>query len=467
MSSNGATLGRKRLFADDYTSTMQIQWRDGDRGPMSSPPAAHGGPNPYWGRNYLGLLRFDSLISARLIIPDSHLFDGVCLLGIGADDLVTQLARPVPGSLRDGHTELPLAIRCREATLPGALNRLLVRPGSEFLNGFTFKSIPDAEAADQLAESLSERKLTDLERRQSRFQDPASAVASLLRDCLRADGFSSHADEWVEPLEAGWRRILESASSIPIETYEQGVDFSLVDMLALESIEGDVRRMTPDSQACYREILEVVSDGVKNRSEITRIIRSFGDGISDESSAEIRLLESWYSRGRYRAMAHQHGAAFVQLANDEPFGLIQAASERFSRKSRGQTRLELPSEVITGLADLPAEEWRTFCSKNGRDLYDWWANGELDSLRRVFEDLSGILVTERPSRTRFSLVAPPATKAALAGAGTAFVAVGVGMAASGASLASASVSAAVAVAQATRTSKRRTQRRLIEIARAS
>ena len=460
----GSVNGRRRLFADDYTSTMQTLWRSGDRGPV--PPLGNG-DNPFWARNYLGLLRFDALVSARLVIPDSHLFDGVCLLGIGARQLISELSRPSPGSI-DGASELPFVVRCRAPSLADALRRLLIKPGDEFLNGFTFRSIPSPEAANRLAEALASRKVSDLERRYAKYRDPGSAVASLIKDCLRGAGYRDEADEWVGPMEMGWRQFMEESSVIPVERYEQNLSFSVGAMLKLEPIEAE-GLMTRDGASAYQEIQSVIGAGTQNRSAITRILRSYTASVSDDDTREdLRNLDAWYSRGRYRAIAHQHQAAFVQLSDRKPFGSMQRFCDHlFRHETLNASRVELPAEILTGLADLPGADWTAYLSSNMRNLHSWWSKGEPGALQRAMDNLSNVIATDRSSDVVFGMVVPYSVSSALAGASAGFSAVEAGAPPSVAAVIGAATTATTAVVKTTSQPRKRIQRRLVETARAT
>src|SRR5688572_13240925 len=81
--------GPARLFADDYSTTGQIQWR-----------ASASDPGPtLWERDFLGQLRFDTLVSATLVVPDTHIFDGPYFLSTDPSKLTKLLARDADGAV--------------------------------------------------------------------------------------------------------------------------------------------------------------------------------------------------------------------------------------------------------------------------------------------------------------------------------------------------------------------------------
>jgi hypothetical protein len=153
--------GVQRLFADDYSSTGQLAWRTGRRGTGGSS----------WRYDYLGQLRFDSLVVPTLVIPDSHVFDGPFFLGTTPAALRSQLGHwdgtPNGGMLR-------FEVRGRESTLDASLAELLRRPDSETLNLFVFKSIDDETARSGLAAQLGRTQATELDGELARTDNPAT-----------------------------------------------------------------------------------------------------------------------------------------------------------------------------------------------------------------------------------------------------------------------------------------------------
>src|ERR1700760_4868257 len=119
-----------RFFADDYSSSGQEAWSNAERGTDVA----------YWKDDYRGQLRFDSLLSRTLVIPDSHIFDGPYFLTTGPALLESALGRSGLGE----HSTPALEVRGRESTLEGSLAAMLRRPGQPNLNAFVFKSVDPA-----------------------------------------------------------------------------------------------------------------------------------------------------------------------------------------------------------------------------------------------------------------------------------------------------------------------------------
>jgi hypothetical protein len=209
----------------------------------------------------------------------------------------------------------------------------------------------------------------------------------------------------------------------------------------------------------------------QERIEHLQKMRAVSSQISNDSQLVAVKLD--YATGlllaaRYRAIAHQHEAAFVQLSDGRPFGYVQRFGERLlGHEELNASRVELRPEVLTGLADMPADEWAASVSKNIRHLYLRWSHGQRSALQRAMENLSQAIASERSSETLFGIVVPHSVTSAMAGAEAGFFAAESGLSAPAAALVGAATTALTAVVQATAQPKRRIQRRSVEIALAA
>jgi hypothetical protein len=134
----------RRLFADDYAAGGQLSRLPDPTAPLI--PQSYDEP---WRLEFLGSLRFDSILSKRLIVPDSHLLDGRFFLSLSASSLRAEIGRPFHGFTDDG-LSLPIVLRLRRPTLRETVAEFL-RTDDEHLNGFSFKTIPNEQARRRLA----------------------------------------------------------------------------------------------------------------------------------------------------------------------------------------------------------------------------------------------------------------------------------------------------------------------------
>jgi hypothetical protein len=383
----------QRLFADDYAAGGQLSWLPDPGAPL----IARADEDP-WRLAYLGALRFDSLLSKRLVVPDSHLLDGRFFLSAQAGALRQELGRPTHG-FTDGQLRLPIIFGLRRPTLRETVGEFL-RTNREQLNGFSFKSIPDPEARRQLAAELKRRTWTELERRLGAEPNPAVAVGGLLRDCLQTVGLGSHAEEWVGPLERRWTSWLEleSEGALEVEQYGWGT-FDLARALEDEDAsEGDLA--TEFGREGLRAIQMLVQDDKKLRTQANDTMDQLRrDAKGDPAAtADLRCLDDLYSRVRYRAIARQHDATFIRTRKDgRPLGAGERLLERVETDfdvSVGR-RIELPEDVTQSMGELPPEEFRRFLATNRKPLCEWWNTGELTHLQKATENLSSLLAPPR------------------------------------------------------------------------
>jgi hypothetical protein len=412
---------RHRLFADDYSSSGQRAWKDEERG-----PAALGGePSPDWRRDFLGQMRFDSLVSRRLVVPDTHLIDGVFFAATPPRVLRRELGRPESRHDEEGLV-VPIVFRLRAPTLAQTLSDFLVQSARPTLNAFRFKSIQDRAARTLVARELGRRDRTDLEGRLNRAPTPAYAIAELLRDCARTAGVAETAEEDIDRLEAGWSYWIEDESVVSVERYQTDVRFRPGDAVVEEPLDAAAEGYGPLAAAALAETEGRLLQGDRRRSAISEILdRHRERAVDARELAHLDEIDDWYSRARYRAIARQHGAVFVQLwQHGRAVGPLRRLYETVATRSRvpGVARLELPEEVIAGLADLDDAEWRRYLAQQRRSLFRWWETGREGELKRALSTLVDVLHLTRETRTAFGMVVPDTTVAGAVGAGAALLA---------------------------------------------
>ncbi|MCA1708976.1 MAG: hypothetical protein LC808_39155, partial [Actinobacteria bacterium] len=148
----------------------------------------------------LGRLRLDLIAFRHVVIPDSHLFDGMYFLMTDPADLLPAIRRVA------GEQVAPLLVKTRSPSLGASLRRLLAR--DEFLNSFPFNCIKDRATAGDLAEALRRTPARKLESWMVANGSPAVGLASFLRELTGAEGLD--AGESLDQMEAGWAKWLEA-----------------------------------------------------------------------------------------------------------------------------------------------------------------------------------------------------------------------------------------------------------------
>ncbi len=375
------SLRAHRLFAADYSTTGQQRWRSPD--------------NPFWADDYRGLLRFDSLTSEKLVVPDSHVFDGPFFPAQDPHALLDALK--CDGF--EGPARLPLEIRARRSTLAESLADLLRRADSDRLNGFIFKTIEDETLRRDLAWQLRLTPASVLDAALDRTGDPAEAVSCVLMECLRRLDVPERADDVIEPLWEAWAKWLE-VDSLPGLVVPWGEQrFRLADALSVDPIpEG--RLSTHVGGQAQHAAEQRVRHGSSYRGDVFSDLASLRMRVADpDELAEVELVERWYSRGRYRAIAWQHRATCVQPAAPwRAVTALQALWEEALGRSTSD-RAEIPSDVVTTLGELTGEQYAELVYTHRRDLQNWWREGDRAALLRIADALAA-LVPITPSRTK-------------------------------------------------------------------
>jgi hypothetical protein len=366
----------QRLFADDYSSSGQVAWKEGRRG--SDPDD--------WGDDLLGLLRFDALVAATLVIPDSHLFDGPFFLARSPKELAEALGQP--GREQVGLPR-PLEIRGRGEGLADTLATLLVREGSETLNAFVFKTIADEQLRSVLAEELGNTPRVVLERALSREDDVAAAVASVLRDAIHRVDPGVDGTHLVGPIEDGWRRWLAEERWVSVETWPIHRSFDIAKSLELDPPVSK-RLKTQIGRDALREVLAVVARGSGHRADVSKVLaepRATATTAGDEAALlDFDAIDNWYSRGRYRALAWRHGCSCA-LADPPGLPALSVAQYLLREIRRGDatsvSRVALPEAVLRRLADMESADYQHLVFAQRRELRRWWKDGETDGLKAV------------------------------------------------------------------------------------
>lgn len=374
MAVHGHTRIASRLFADDYSSSGQLAWRCGERGTGAE----------YWIDDYLGQLRFDSLLSPTLVIPDSHVFDGVYFLTTTPSELHANLGR---AGLRDRQRPA-IEIRARQATLEDSLAVLLRREDHPTLNAFRFKAI-GLDRSARLAEELGRTPETELDRALSGARSVPEGVASLLERCLVRVEPDVDASGSIEPLRRGWERWLAEEEHLVVKAWPTFSDFDLVAQIGREgTIDRELRgAVALDALGSIRRLLAV---GSGHRADASAILARYRAAADDEATLrELELVDVWYSRLRYRALAARHGC-HCALA-DRPWLPAVGAGQALLRElidGGAPVQVPLPDDVLTALGDLPAEDFEQLVHANRRWIVRLWTSRSVADLDAVADGIA-------------------------------------------------------------------------------
>ncbi|MBJ7330933.1 MAG: hypothetical protein JHC95_13620 [Solirubrobacteraceae bacterium] len=370
-----------RLFADDYTAGGQFGWATGRRG--------FGGD--FWSDDLLGQLRFDLLVAQTLVVPDIHIFDGVFFLARPPGILAAQVGREREGPV------LPIEVRGRRASLGDSLADCLRREGSDHLNASPFKALGDANSPEdselrvRLARQFGRTSVSRLDRYLSRKTNPADAVAAVFYDGLNEIGAGTRADELVGPLLEGWHAWLAEERHVTVRAWPKHRPYNVV--AALEPL--DVSGWSDYGNEAIAAVQAALAGGSLHRADISAVIaplraRALADG-TDRDRSDVERVDRWYSRGRYRALAQQHGCRCA-IAEDPALNPISSAHAmqlaRLSPRDTDPARIVLPRGVLSRLADLGDDEYRRLAWECRRELSTWWKTGDVAAMQPLADRLA-------------------------------------------------------------------------------
>lgn len=375
----------RRLFSNDYSSSGQRHWQD------------VGGAT--WYKTLQTQLRCDVITSECLVIPDTHLFDGAFFMSSDPIELATALGKRSEPKLRG------IVLRLRHRTIRDTLMNWLVRDGSDNLNEFPFKLIQSRHIRTQIKKKLGATSRARWEEiLASCNSNPALALGQLLRDCIAKADLTENEVEQAKDVaalaERGWARWLEVGDRL---FHCEGWDrpFDIWGALQCQPIGNGLK--TNIGTQLYDQTVEGLVSGGKYRADLTKMVDDIRATTDDaDVIGDCNLVEHWYSRGRYRAMAEQHNCAFAydpaNADGSQTFG-IEPSKAQYPVGSIAA----FPEGFQQALLSASGEHFGEAVDAASLRLNSWWHKGNFDDLRHAVDVLSEKLGVKdgRSTRQRF------------------------------------------------------------------
>lgn len=362
--------GCKRLLSDLYGCDAQAESSDSEE----------------WRDDYLVHLRWDSLVSETLVIPDTDLFDGRYLLTTDPFQLADRLGRTIE------NPRLPIEVRGRADSLEQSLASFLKRKSRETLNGFPFTAISDGTIKQALVLRLSQTPARQLDDRLAAHPgDVPGAVCSLLRDILRSEGLDPGVTELFE---SGWSRWLDAErrgllryTRWDSSAYDFGGAFR-----DTPPIDPDGDLGTDVGRETHRRLIDSLTSGATQGSDALAILDEARDiATAPDEAVEVLTIRRWFFEIRYRAFGRQHRSwtALKDDPNARPVGpharLTRLIGEVDEPPQPGGRLLLVPEEVMPGLLTMGGADFRAFLAENRPDLETWWNDEDQHGLERSVE----------------------------------------------------------------------------------
>jgi hypothetical protein len=362
-----------RLFAETYSATRQRQ-------------AASAG-SALWVEDYLGRMRLDLVAFRTIVVPDTHLFDGLFFLETSPERLGSELLR---GKLL---ATAPLEIRHRANTLEESLASILVR--GDRLNNFPFNSILDEEKRSNLALALGQRSRSDLEDCLGRSETVWDGMAEFLSAVSQADQIDIN--EEIEIMRRGWRMWLaKDRDSVQTVPWQRQFDLPHAARFA----QFDAASLSDDGKDLLRVVWGMLTGGTPWRSDMTEVLRAAKQGATPESRQEVAMIGRFAERVRHRAIALQHECTYGHEVDDgdpESGRFIELANQVENSWQPNEVP-SIPETAIRTLGLLPSHKWMEFTTDQQDNLEQWWTGRNESGLKRAVESLGALLEREEESR---------------------------------------------------------------------
>jgi hypothetical protein len=323
---------------------------------------------------YRGRLRFDALLSKRVVLPDAQVLDGTFFLTKSPDDLDGIIGR-------SKNERAPVEIRARATTLESSLVGLVKRAGSETLVGFEFSSLSDEVdrrvVQDKLVKTRSERLKS--------WRDLARIFVAAGVDKAKADELSSSWKRWV------------GTGDIPVLPWPGQSEFNFNQHVIGELAHSQAVAAYLESEGGAVVVARTITERVTVRSQFMNLLSECGASPTDRI-----ILEAWYSRAYNATQAAQHGCDNYDMldagvateprisrrlgsALRAPFGRNRLAMRATQRQAA-----EVPSNFIYSLGLMDIDDYRFLLNhgdKSGRggnraNFEKWWSEADEDSLKR-------------------------------------------------------------------------------------
>lgn len=348
---------KERLFSDYYDSVQQrqLRWEEPPESDYENPKVA-----------YQARLRFDILLSRRLVLTDTQLLDGLFFLNSDPQELWSSVAR--------AHGQAPpIEVQARVLDLEESLVRFVSQPNNSNLRGFSFSAIQNPEARSEVKNIL---QMTSSEYIKSWHDIPP---------LLRSAGVSL---ENVDMLESGWARWIEAQKNGLVKlTTSAGpfrVDEALGDPAVLD------KRLRDDDA---REIAKWVYEHRGDRSLVDVTLSDLISHSIEEGLADLYIVENWFHQAYNRTIAWTYGCTHYESVYNQfrRGAAIRPRVDRVLVKSDSDIEvgvadvaLELPREFLIGIGRMPNDLFKDLFSRNQGLFERWWVNGDIEALRSAF-----------------------------------------------------------------------------------
>lgn len=356
-------MSKQRFFSQFYDSTRQSLSGTGELVPYDA---------------FLGRLRFDTLLSEKLIVTDTQILDGTIFQAHGSGDFLRQLQR-------NEEQKVPIEIQSRATDLEAALLRLVHPEGADRLKGFVFSSIT----------SDAERKMVATELPTT----PTSGIIDIKSLVRRLRDLGVDAGN-MDALEAAWSHWVELTRGGLVVVNPWGKNGRDVEAFKHHR-QNEMEKM--------RDQVSRIAFGAAEERALLGLIDTFDREQDDHGKAVDRsYLDGEYHDfyETYSDPAVQRLAAKVYDAYDRCYHASFAAQHKCdTQETLGTNSLDgpsilevkeashigqiknIPESVIEMLAEMTSKEYMFHILSRDLSFQRWWKHGDDRALTLALEPI--------------------------------------------------------------------------------
>lgn len=349
-----------RLFSDYYDSILQrVHWSYLDSNLEDSKYL------------YIGRLRFDTLLSEKLVLLDTQLLDGAIFLGISPQDILPSISRRHLDSA-------PIEIRSRSLDLEEALLGFVKLPNGQ-PKRFSFSSIKNIDQRKHVEEELAQFNVQSV----NSYKDVLAILAQM-----------SVSKENIGVIEKGWTSWIEAQKAGRVEVKKWGPNFERDRALGnLGSLLGELRTEEGKDKANW------VYLNRGNRSDVDVELSQAKKHWKNKQLVDVFHIEAWYHRGYDYAAAWQNDCGIVESTFASAISMLdldQSSGDYSNIPVFHKSGLDLhvDDDFIHALGKIPPDQYQSLFLRSEEHFRNWWLHRNISELKRAIDPFSNQMSKE-------------------------------------------------------------------------
>ncbi len=326
----------------------------------------------------VAVMRLDILLFGKLLIPDSHLFDGNILLRFFTPESLAAAC----GQTADRRT---VEIRLRQATFQGSLTEYLLDNETRRLRPLEFRFL----ISDTQEAALADRLRTGIS-----IGPHASPIPAVLRE-MDLLGVSK---EDQNELKSGWKSWGATESAHGLFTRWPRRAFDLRSVVVDSPLKEDTFA-TGEGEQAYAKIVDLVARGDSRSASADEILRQEFKHRSDDSAQLDRsVLREWYHDCRQVTISRQHNCLLANRPSNYAHLLpaILNDSQAGNQVVENDKHVDALKRIVSILGGLTEKEYGELLDSTKLARRSWLAARNKGTLERLVEGIMESLNPKKP-----------------------------------------------------------------------